>query len=77
MRTKCSVQSTVTFEDYGLVLQVYRADCWAMLSDIASGKSVGVYFRDDSGHLKWEPKEIGSLTVSPPLGVWSTVATMI
>jgi hypothetical protein len=76
MRTNCSVQSSVTFDDLGLILQVYRADSWAVVSHCASGDSLGIYFRE-RGHLKWEPKEVNSATTSPPLPIWSTVATMI
>jgi hypothetical protein len=73
MRTKCSIQSVVTFEELGLVLQVSRRDRWAMVAHLASGESLGIFIRY-AGKLTWEPKEdFGNL----PTEVWTTIATMI
>jgi hypothetical protein len=52
MRTKCKVQSVVTFDDLGLVLQVDRGDGWAMLAHQLTGQSLGVFLRDSAG-LSW------------------------
>jgi hypothetical protein len=73
MRTKCTVQSVVTFNDLGLVLQVDRGDGWAMLAHQATGQSLGVFLRDSAG-LSWMVKENAD---NPPTEVWAVVATMI
>jgi hypothetical protein len=76
MRTKCSVQSVITFDNLGLTLQVDRGNGWGMLVHLASGGCLGIYIRDN-GKVHWEPNLSNTAPVNPPTEVWSIVSTMI